>query len=104
MAKEKDKKKALEAVETSVKGEVQKVKKEKSTKSKKDDGKKKPNRFVKWFKDLWIEFKHVTWPTKHTVLVNTGVVLGTIIISSVFVGLLDLGLLKLAEFLIGLSQ
>ena len=46
----------------------------------------------------------MTWPTKQTVVTNTGVVLTVIVIVSVVIGLLDSGLLKLAQFLIGLSQ
>lgn len=74
-------------------------KKEKT--NKKDD--KKSSGIGKWFKDLKIEFKNVTWPTKQTVLVNSGIVLGTIVIASIFVGLLDLGLLKLFKFLLELA-
>lgn len=81
----------------------------KSTKKAKKakDEPQKPNvfqRIGKWFRDLRIEFKNVTWPTRKTVLTNTSVVLTVIVIGSVVIGLLDSGLLKLAQFLIGLSQ
>ena len=66
--------------------------------------KKEPNKIVKWFKDLRIEFKKVVWPSKQTVLTNTSVVLSVIVIGSAFIGLLDTGLLELVKFLIGLSQ
>jgi len=46
----------------------------------------------------------VTWPTKQTVMINSGIVLGTILISSLFVGLLDTGLLELMKFLLNLGQ
>ena len=49
----------------------------------------KPNvfqRIGKWFRDLKIEFKNVTWPTKQTVMTNTGVVLSVIVIGSVVIG------------------
>ncbi len=72
-------------------------------KSKKDEGKKQ-NRVARWFRDLKIEFRNVTWPTRHTVLVNTGIVLATIVVSSAFVGLLDAGMYKLFQFLLELSQ
>ena len=78
----------------------------KANKAKKEEP-QKPNvfqRIGKWFRDLKIEFKNVTWPTKQTVMTNTGVVLSVIVIGSVVIGLLDSGLLKLAQFLIGLSQ
>jgi len=37
-------------------------------------------------------------------MINSGIVLGTIVISSLFVGLLDTGLLELMKFLLGLAQ
>jgi preprotein translocase subunit SecE len=58
----------------------------------------------KWFHDLRSEFKKVTWPSKKTVANHTSVVLATIVIFSLFIGLLDEGLLKLMELLIGLGQ
>lgn len=62
-------------------------------KSKKSDKteKKQPNKVVKWFKDLRIEFKKVVWPTKQTVVNNTAVVLAVVVAAAVFVGLLDSG-------------
>ena len=80
--------------------------KEEKTKEKKTSDKskkKKQNRIVKWFKDLKTEFKKVVWPSKKKVINNTGVVLVTMIIASVFVGGLDFGLLKLFSFILGLE-
>ena len=97
----KDKEKTSENAEAS---------EEKSTKKAKQSGKKeesKPSFFEKvgkWFRDLRIEFKNVTWPTKQTVITNTSVVLSVIVVGSVMIGLMDSGLLKLIQFLIGLSQ
>ncbi len=65
--------------------------------------KKKPNKIVKWFKDLRTEFKKVSWPTKKKIINNTTVVLITMVIASVFVGGLDFGLLKLFSFILGLE-
>ncbi|MDE6657413.1 MAG: preprotein translocase subunit SecE [Oscillospiraceae bacterium] len=78
---------------------------EKSSKKEKTDKKseKKSSGIGKWFKDLKIEFHNVTWPTKQTVMINSSIVLGTIIIASIFVGLLDAGLLELIKFLLGLA-
>ena len=56
------------------------TKKEKKTSDK--SKKKKPNRIVKWFKDLKSEFKKVVWPTKKQVFNNTLVVLVTMVVSS----------------------
>lgn len=74
--------------------------KESKTKEKKTSDKskkKKPNRIVKWFKDLKSEFKKVVWPSRKKVFNNTFVVLVVLVIASVFVGGLDFGLLKLLQ-------
>lgn len=71
------------------------AKEKKAKEAKTSDKSKKPNKFVKWFKDLKIEFKKVVWPSKKTVINNTSVVLGTVVTISAFVGLLDAGLLVL---------
>lgn len=99
----KEKKDALE--EKKAKKDTSK-KTEKSSKKDKTDKKeeKKTSGVAKWFKELRIEFKNVTWPTRQTVMVNSGIVLGTIVIASLFVGLLDTGLLELVKFLLGLAQ
>ncbi len=70
-----------------------------SDKSKKN----KPNRVVKWFKELKSEFKKVVWPSKKKVFNNTFVVVVTMVISSVFVGALDFGLLKLFNYILNLG-
>lgn len=62
--------------------------KESKTKEKKTSDKskkKKPNRIVKWFKDLKSEFKKVVWPSRKKVFNNTFVVLVVLVIASVFV-------------------
>lgn len=84
--------------------EETKVEKKTSGKSKDKAKKKQPNRVAKWFKDLRSEFKKVTWPSKKKVFNNTFVVLVTMVISSVFVGALDLGLIELFSYLISLGN
>lgn len=100
----KEKKDALN--EVSDEKETKKQKKAKSDKNtkKSEKSEKKSGGFAKWFKDLKTEFKLVTWPTKQTVMVNSGIVLGTIVIASIFVGLLDTGLLELMKFLLDLGH
>lgn len=102
----KEKKNTLETTDASVKEETKKAKKATKKSNKKGEEKKMGffAKIGKWFKDLVIEFKHVTWPSRKTVLINTSIVLGTILFASAFVGLLDLGLLELLKFLIGLGQ
>ena len=80
--------------------------KESKTKEKKTSDKskkKKPNRIVKWFKDLKSEFQTVVWPSRKKVFNNTFVVLVVLVIASVFVGGLDFGLLKLFSFVLNLG-
>ena len=80
--------------------------KESKTKEKKTSDKskkKKPNRIVKWFKDLKSEFKKEVWPSRKKVFNNTFVVLVVLVIASVFVGGLDFGLLKLFSFVLNLG-
>ena len=82
--------------------------------AKKDSGKsgskknaEKKNIFVRikdWFKDLRKEFKKVVWPDRKKVFNNTLVVLCVVIIGSVLVGLIDTGLLRLMQYLMGLSN
>lgn len=82
-------------------------KKNKKASSKSDAKKTKTGFFTrikKWFHDLRSEFKKVIWPSKKTVRNHTTVVLVTIIVFSVFLGLLDTGLLKLMELLISFGE
>lgn len=50
---------------------------------------KKPNKVVKYFKDLKSEFKKVVWPSKKTVVNNTGIVLTAMIVSGIAIWGLD---------------
>ncbi len=82
-----------------------KEKKEKAVKETKADKTadksktKKPNKVVKWFKDLKIEFNKVTWASWKTIRNNTSVVLSTVVLLSAFVGLLDWGLLTVMNLI-----
>ncbi|MGN1403174.1 MAG: preprotein translocase subunit SecE [Ruminococcus sp.] len=96
-----------EAVEKKAKKAAAKADSNKSgSKSKKDAKEKKGffSRIAGWFKDLKKEFKKVVWPDRKKVFNNTLVVLAVVIIGSVVVGLIDTGLLKLMQFLMGLSN
>ena len=72
-------------------------KKAKAPAKKKD---KKPNRVVRWFKDLKGELKKVTWPTKKDMINYSVVVLVFIVIMGVIIGVIDLGAGKLVELLV----
>lgn len=86
------------------------VKEEKSSKAtadskaekksdKKSSGKKEQGKVGKWFHDLKVEFKKVVWPTKKTVVTNTSVVVGVVVLSAVLVGLMDEGFLALLRLI-----
>lgn len=82
--------------------------KEDTTSEKKDKkekkSKKEPNKIVKWFKELRIEFKKVVWPTKETVINNTAVVLAVVAGSAIIVGALDFGFLHLLSIIYTLGK
>ena len=62
-------------------------------KSKDTDKKAKPGFFArvgKWFKEMKSELKKVQWPTKKTVIKNTGVVIACVIVVGVFIWVFDL--------------
>ena len=79
----------------------QSAKPTKTSKVAKDGKKPKTHRFSKFFKDLKAEFKKVIWPTKKQVANNTGVVLTTMVIASIFIWGLDTIFIKLVRLAIG---
>ena len=68
------------------------------TKSAKDKAKKqvatqkKKGGLRRWFKELRSEMKKVVWPTKKKVINNTGIVLGLMTITGLFLFAVDSGL------------
>ena len=55
-------------------------------------------------KDLKKEFKKVVWPDRKKVFNNTLVVVVVVVIGSVLLVLIDSGLFKMMQFLMGLSN
>ncbi len=53
------------------------------------------NRIKEFFREVKIEIKKVVFPTKDELIGSTWVVIITVIIISLFLGLVDLGLSKL---------
>ncbi|MCL2669563.1 MAG: preprotein translocase subunit SecE [Syntrophaceae bacterium] len=47
------------------------------------------------------ELKKVTWPTSKQTLASTGVVIVVVLIVSLFLGIVDFGLAKVAKFVLG---
>ena len=67
------------------------VSSDKSQKKAKTPAKKKdkPNRVVRWLKDMKGELKKVTWPTGKVTLKNVGVVIACVIFIGVFIWVFD---------------
>lgn len=64
---------------------------------------KKLNRVAKYFKDLKSEFKKVVWPSKKTVINNTGAVLAAMIVSGVAIWGLDTAFAYLLKGLLSMA-
>lgn len=92
------------AAEKKAKKAAAKADSKQSGSKEKKEKKKLFARIAGWFKDLKKEFKRVVWPDRKKVLNNTLVVLCVVIVGSVLVGLIDTGLLRLMQYLMGLSN
>ena len=57
------------------------------TPAKKKD--KKPNRVIRWLKDMRGELKKVTWPSGKDTLKNVGIVIACVIVIGVFIWVFD---------------
>lgn len=75
----------------------------KSSKKEKKAKTKKQNRVVKFFKDLKSELKKVVWPSRKTVVNNTGIVLVVMLIVGLFLAGVDTGVGFIVDKLIGLG-
>ena len=62
---------------------------------------KKPSKVKEFFKGVKSEFKKIVWPSFHTVVNNTGVVIAVSVIVAVIVLLLDWGFGTGAKALLG---
>jgi len=59
-----------------------------------------PNKLIQYLKDSKVELKKVVWPTKKQVLNHTLLVIGFSLSAAIFLGAIDLGLIKLVEKII----
>ncbi|MGC4378167.1 preprotein translocase subunit SecE [Fictibacillus sp. Mic-4] len=60
--------------------------------------KKSPAKFLS---DVGKEMKKVSWPTRHELFRYTAVTIGTVFFMAVFFWLVDLGISKLIELILG---
>jgi preprotein translocase subunit SecE len=54
-----------------------------------------------FLREVRVELKKVTWPTRKETVASTSVVLITVVIISFFLGLVDLGLSRLIKIFLG---
>ncbi len=96
-----------EAAEATVPVKAKSESKPDTVKAKDTDAKKqakKPNKAAKYFRDLKSEFKKVVWPSKKTVVNNTGVVLVVMLGSAILMWGLDSGFAALLKGLLSLAR
>jgi preprotein translocase subunit SecE len=55
------------------------------------------NRVTEFFKEVKVEIKKVIYPTKEELVGSTWVVIITVLVISIFLGIVDLGLSKLVK-------
>lgn len=70
--------------------------------AKKDSKDKKPNRLVRWVKDLKGELKKVTWPSAKDTMKNVGVVIACVIVVGIFIWVFDFVARQVVEALLNL--
>jgi preprotein translocase subunit SecE len=61
------------------------------------DFKEKTEKIKDYFREVYMEGKRVTWPSKKDALKGTYVVLITTVIVSLFLGVVDIGLAKIIQ-------
>ncbi len=62
---------------------------------------KKPNKIQKWWRETVGELRKVTWPTKEEALKMTKIVIAVVIITAVFLGVVDFIFSRLVGLLLG---
>ena len=53
-----------------------------------------------YFREVFLEAKKVTWPSKKDTVKGTYIVLITVIIAAIFLGIVDVGLAKIIQALL----
>jgi len=62
--------------------------------------KDKFNKLKDYFREVVIETKKVTWPSKKDTIKGTYIVLITVVIAAIFLGIVDVGLAKIIQALL----
>ena len=58
-------------------------------------------RAKQFFREVRVELKKVTWPSRKETIASTSVVLITVVLVSFFLGIVDLGLSRLIKIFLG---
>jgi preprotein translocase subunit SecE len=64
------------------------------------DIKEKVARFKDYIKEVYQEAKRITWPPRKDTVKGTYIVLITVIITAIFLGIIDVGLAKIIQALL----
>jgi len=56
---------------------------------------------AQFFREVKVELKKVTWPSRKETLASTSVVVALVLLAAVFLGVIDLGLSRLIRTIIG---
>ncbi|HBE45771.1 MAG TPA: preprotein translocase subunit SecE [Deltaproteobacteria bacterium] len=62
--------------------------------------KDKFKKLKEYFREVFIETKKVTWPSKKDTIKGTYIVLITVVIAAIFLGIVDVGLAKIIQALL----
>ena len=62
---------------------------------------KKPNKIQKWWRETVGELRKVTWPTKEDAIKMTKIVIVVVILTAVFLGVVDFVFSRLVGLLLG---
>jgi len=65
------------------------------------DVKEKVDKLKNYFKEVYLETKRVTWPSRKDTLKGTYVILITVVVAATFLGIVDLAVGKLIRALLG---
>jgi len=61
------------------------------------DFKEKTEKIKRYFMEVYLEAKRVTWPSKKDTVKGTYIVLITVIVSAIFLGIVEIGLAKIIQ-------
>ena len=64
------------------------------------DFKGKLDSIKEYFREVYLEAKRVTWPSKKDAMKGTYIVLITVVIAAIFLGIVDVGLAKIIQVLL----